>query len=81
MRKKKEEKKEAETEEDICCVCGHSLSTHIDEKEWWRCHSLGADAYQCECRLVKLSDDSKLIDYDLKHRVDDHLKEFREGHG
>ena len=38
----------------ICCVCGHKLSSHVDEKDWWRCHSiLTPDMSQCECRLLK----------------------------
>jgi len=36
-----------------CCVCGHPLDLHIDEGDYWRCHALGSDGPQCECRLLK----------------------------
>ena len=64
----------------ICCVCGHSLNSHIDEGDFYRCHSLGSDTYQCECRLIKHDDfceDTFSIDYyDLGKRVDEVLKEL-----
>jgi len=66
----------------ICIVCGHSLSNHIDERDVWRCHSLGQDFYQCECALRKdrsASWEGRLLSvhigepdisyYDLKKRI------------
>ena len=67
--------------EGICCICGHKLSAHVDEDEYWRCHLLAQDVYQCECRLVKETDIDKLEDFDLKKRMLKHRKEFEEGHG
>ena len=67
--------------EGICCVCGHKLSSHINENEYWRCHSLSKDCYQCECRLMKVEETDKLEDYDLKLRMLKHRKEFAEGIG
>lgn len=61
----------------ICCCCGHKLDNHIDEKEGWRCHSLGEDFYQCECYLRKNRYDS-IEGYDLKKRVEQMLKELSE---
>jgi len=67
--------------EGICCVCGHKLSNHIDEGNGWRCHSLGHDAFQCECYLRKdrdtFSDDKGLDYYDLKKRIKESLKELK----
>lgn len=43
-----------EEEEDICCICKHKLSVHIDEGSGFRCHSIGTeDGFQCECYLRK----------------------------
>ena len=67
--------------EGICCVCGHQLSSHVDEDKYWRCHSLSKDVYQCECRLVKETDIDKLQDFDLKKRMLKHREEFKEGRG
>lgn len=57
--------------EGVCCVCHHPLKNHFNEKhitgEVFRCHSLAADFYQCECRLQPISD-PKLIS-ELKLRV------------
>ena len=62
----------------FCCVCGHRLSSHIDEQEWWRCHSLDAAAYQCECRLLKEDNWGKnqLSDFDLGTRIERSRKEL-----
>ena len=69
-------------EAGTCCVCGHPLSTHINEDNgMFRCHSLGKDIYQCECRLVKFYENDKLDDFDLKGRMEKHRKEFKEGRG
>jgi hypothetical protein len=69
--------------EKICCVCGHKLDNHIDEGEVWRCHSLGQDAYQCECALRKgrtLEDEPDAIEqYDLQKRIDEKIQELKEG--
>ncbi len=64
-----------------CCVCIHDLVYHIDEGSVWRCHSLGADGYQCECALRKKI--AKHISfYDLamraKEQVDDLKLEMEE---
>ena len=67
--------------EGICCVCGHKLDSHIDEKKVWRCHSLGQDFYQCECALRKgrnFFDNHDLITvYDLKRRLLRQLEELK----
>ncbi len=60
---------------DTCSVCGHTLSSHIDEKSGWRCHSLGPDFYQCECWLRKNRYDDGLNGYDFHKRQDGYLKE------
>jgi len=39
--------------ESICCICGHSLHEHFEEERWFRCHAIGRDYYQCECRIIK----------------------------
>jgi hypothetical protein len=66
----------------ICCVCGHHLSSHINEKNgFYRCHAIAPDMYQCECHLVKFFEDGNLKDYDLRERMEKHRKEFKEGHG
>jgi len=67
--------------EETCCVCGHKLSTHIDEGDGWRCHSLSSDAYQCECYLRKDRADGDISYYSLERRVNQHKKEFEEGFG
>ena len=67
--------------ESICCVCGHPLSYHFDEGKWWRCHGLGQDAYQCECRLFKDEEwgiEPKLEDYDLDKRVQKQIEDLRQ---
>ena len=49
-----------------CCVCGHLLFHHIDEGDYWRCHTLGRDAYQCECRLLKKVGDLEFFNLDSR---------------
>ena len=66
---------------NICCVCHHDLDVHIDEKDVWRCHSLGADGYQCECALRKNRTDDNISDdnisyYDLAKRSKKQLEEL-----
>jgi hypothetical protein len=69
-------------QDGICCVCGHLLSSHINEKDgFFRCHSLGPDMYQCECHLMKFFENDKLEDFDLRKRMEKHRKEFKEGRG
>lgn len=53
----------------ICVVCGHSLATHIDEGDHWRCHSLGPDGYQCECILRKDRAEDDLSYYNYEERA------------
>lgn len=62
---------------NICCVCHHSLDTHIDEGDIWRCHSLGTDAYQCECSLRKKRSENDISYYDLSLRVKEQLEELK----
>jgi len=64
----------------ICCVCGHRLDEHVDEGDAWRCHSLGPDAYQCECALrqVKAGDEG-LGYYDLGKRIDEQAEFYSKG--
>jgi hypothetical protein len=67
----------------ICCVCGHPLEFHIDEKRvgdeiipgWWRCHRLARDGYQCECRLLQWNEGSKIEEYDVDLRLEQLLEE------
>lgn len=69
---------------DVCCVCGHGLSAHLDEGDGWRCHSLGPDGFQCECYLRKgrgeieelLIGDKNF--YSLARRVAEMKKELEE---
>ncbi len=61
-------------DENVCVLCGHKLSMHIDEGDGWRCHSLGPDFHQCECYLRKNRAEGDISFYDLKERV----KEMKE---
>lgn len=63
-------------EEEICCLCIHKLSSHIDEGDGWRCHSLGQDAFQCECFLRKDRAENNIQYYNLKKRKNEMLKEI-----
>jgi len=75
----KELKKRLEELEDgICCVCGHPLNCHIDEGDYWRCHYMGYDFYQCECVLRKDRARGDINYYDLKRRLKERLKELEE---
>jgi len=69
-----------EESEPVCCVCGHYLANHFDEGNVWRCHSLGQDAYQCECALRKDEPDT-IEHYDLQKRINKKVKEIEEGWG
>lgn len=62
---------EKEIPKNTCCVCGHPLSSHIDEGDGWRCHSLAQDFFQCECFLRKgrYDGNDELQAYDLKSRL------------
>jgi len=53
----------------ICCVCGHTLSSHIDEGDGWRCHSIARDGLQCECWLRKDKADNDISYYNLLKRL------------
>lgn len=71
-----------------CCVCGHPLSTHVEEEGGWRCHCVSVDGYQCECWLRKNRDATGGEDisyYDLARRIQENpesipniLKELKE---
>lgn len=60
-----------------CCVCHHDLDTHIDEGDFWRCHSLGADAYQCECILQKHKAKDDISFYDLARRAKEQMEDLK----
>jgi len=60
----------------ICCVCGHELGMHIDEGDGWRCHSIAADGYQCECWLRKGRYDG-IEGYSLGVRTREHIEELK----
>lgn len=68
-----------EMEMGTCVVCGHPLSHHVWEgdSQWWRCHSLGCDMFQCECRLAAISGRTR-DSYDAKKRILEHLAEMVE---
>lgn len=64
-------------DDPVCCACHHKLSSHIDEGDGWRCHSLGQDALQCECFLRKdRTEQDGISFYDLKKRKTAMLKEL-----
>jgi len=75
--------KEQFGDEPVCCVCGHKLSSHVDEEDGWRCHSVATfDLYQCECWLRKDRVEDEGIDYySAQKRMEEHKKEFKEGRG
>jgi hypothetical protein len=62
---------------DKCCVCHHDLGDHIDEGNIWRCHSLGADGYQCECALRKDRTEKNISFYDLARRAKEQVDEVK----
>mgnify|MGYP000271124366 CR=1 FL=1 len=69
-----------EKEEYTCVVCGHPLSAHIDEGEYWRCHCLGPDLYQCECHLPKeRAGEEGILYYALELRIKKKIEEIKEG--
>lgn len=68
------EELQAEIPDETCCVCGHHLSSHIDEGDGFRCHCLGQDYYQCECFLRK-NRHTSIDGYDLKKRAVRYLRE------
>ena len=61
--------------ENICCICGHTLHEHFEEEKWFRCHAIGTDCYQCECRIIK-DLETPLEDYDYIKRKFNHIKEL-----
>lgn len=67
----------SEVEEDVCCVCGHPLWMHIDERNGWRCHALGPDGYQCECFLRKDKAKGDISYYSLEKRVKEFKRELK----
>lgn len=58
-----------------CCVCHHDLDTHIDEGNFWRCHSLGVDFYQCECILSKHKAKDDISFFDLAKRAREQMED------
>lgn len=66
------------TDTDVCCVCGHGLSSHIDEDYGWRCHSLGPDGFQCECYLRKVRGEGDKKFYSLARRTAEMKKELEQ---
>lgn len=61
----------------ICCVCGHSLDSHVDEGDGWRCHSIAtADSYQCECWLRKDRAENKIEYYDVERRIEENPEQI-----
>lgn len=70
------EAEKEEIEENICCLCRHEFRFHVDEGNGWRCHCLGYDGFQCECWLRKDHGDGDIKFYDLKSRIEEHIKEL-----
>jgi len=62
---------------NVCCVCGHDLGYHIDDNDYWRCHSLGADGWQCECILRKNRAENNISYYDLSRRAMKQMEELK----
>lgn len=66
------------TDKPTCCVCLHELDIHIEESKWWRCHALGPDFTQCECRCLKEIGEEEGLDwYDIDKRMADMLKDMK----
>lgn len=61
-----------------CCVCHHDLEYHVDEGNFWRCHMLGLDHFQCECILNKGKAENDIKFFDLASRAEEHMKDLRE---
>ena len=59
-----------------CCVCHHDLNVHFDEGDFWRCHSLGVDFYQCECILNKHKAKDDISFYDLAKRAKEQIEDL-----
>lgn len=62
--------------QSICCVCKHSLDSHISEEKVWRCHQLGEDCFQCECVLRKDRAKNKISYYDFNLRIKEFNKQI-----
>lgn len=59
-----------DAQDKVCIVCWHELDRHIEEDRWWRCHSLGPDMSQCECRCLKeIGEEQGLEWYNMAERV------------
>lgn len=85
-------KKFNQNEDVRCIVCGHKISSHIDEGDGWRCHSiLTYDLNQCECFLRKSNRTLKeysipeskwneqfLLKSEVKERIIKSIKEINE---
>lgn len=69
-------KKIIEKGKNVCCVCNHDLDYHIDENDFWRCHCLGSDGWQCECTLRKDRSENNISYYDLERRVKKQIEEL-----
>jgi len=66
--------------EPICCVCGHKLSSHVGEGDFWRCHSLMTfDLYQCECCLRKDRAEGDINYYNTQSRIKEQMLELSDG--
>jgi len=78
---KKTEAKDDVKQGGTCCVCGHPLSLHVDEGEYWRCHALGGDGPQCECRLLKNPGlgEVPLEFYEYERRLEEFTREMLGG--
>ncbi len=59
-------------DKDVCTVCYHKLSLHLDEGDGWRCHSLDMSLFQCECYLRKGRYDTK-EEYNLGNRIKEQI--------
>jgi hypothetical protein len=66
--------------ETTCCVCGHSLTDHVDAGTVWRCHCLGPDGYQCECALRKDRYPGGVDGYPLEKRAKQFVQEIQDEH-
>ena len=61
--------------EKRCVICGHLLSSHVDEGKWFRCHSVSCDGYQCECRILKeVLQEEPLESMDIDTRLQTNLE-------
>lgn len=69
-------KKIADYGKNKCCVCHHDLDDHIDEGNFWRCHALGLDHFQCECILSKHKAKNDIKFFDLGRRVEEQIEDL-----